>query len=163
MPLTLEDIAAIKCLKCLGWRCCQGCTWLLSRHSSADQAQYGAQLPSAVIIMTDSECTISTLDTSTRALHPFMHKHVGEVQENNAKMRKFFLLCSIQGGSKKSSHFRFVNFSPSWWTRIKSKDIFVKPCPCWIQKCPYFCKSLKIWVIGGQKCVGLSYFLVIYS
>ena len=52
-----------------------------------------SMVPSGVIIMTDSECTISTLDTSTRALHPFMHKSVGDIQENNAKMKKF---CDVK-------------------------------------------------------------------
>ena len=68
----------------------------------------------------------------------------------------------IQAVSKKSSHFRFANFSASWWIRIKSKDIFMMPCPRWIKKCPYFCKSIKNWVIGRPKCFGLSYYFVQY-
>ena len=49
--------------------------------------------PKGVIMMADSECTISALETTSRALKPFFHNRVGEVLENVEKMKKY---CPVE-------------------------------------------------------------------
>ena len=49
--------------------------------------------PSGVVMLADSECSISALETSTRALKPFFHNRVAEIIENMVKMEKY---CSVE-------------------------------------------------------------------
>ena len=49
--------------------------------------------PKAVIMLADSKCTISAVDTTTRALKPYFHNRVSEIVENMTEMRKF---CTVE-------------------------------------------------------------------
>ena len=49
--------------------------------------------PRGVVMLADSECSISALQTSTRAMKPFFHNRVAEVLENIEKMEKY---CSVE-------------------------------------------------------------------
>ena len=49
--------------------------------------------PRGVIMLSDSKCTISAVDTTSRALKPFFHNRVSEVIENMTEMKKY---CPVE-------------------------------------------------------------------
>ena len=49
--------------------------------------------PQKVIMLADSKCTISAVDTTVRALKPFFSNRVSEILENMGEMRKF---CEVE-------------------------------------------------------------------
>ena len=49
--------------------------------------------PKGVVILSDSECSISALETTSRALKPFFHNRVAEVLENMSDMKKY---CPVE-------------------------------------------------------------------
>ena len=49
--------------------------------------------PGGVIMLSDSRCTISAVDTTSRALKPFFHNRVAEIIENMNEMKQF---CPVE-------------------------------------------------------------------
>ena len=49
--------------------------------------------PRGVSLLSDSKCTISAVDTTTRVLKPFFHNRVAEIVDNMAEMRKY---CPVE-------------------------------------------------------------------
>ena len=49
--------------------------------------------PKGVILLSDSECSISAVDTTSRALKPFFHNRVSEIIEDINEMRKY---CPVE-------------------------------------------------------------------
>ena len=49
--------------------------------------------PTAVIMMSDSKCSISAVDTTTRVLKPFFHNRVAEIVDNMTEMKKY---CQVE-------------------------------------------------------------------
>ena len=49
--------------------------------------------PGGVIMLSDSKCTISAVDTTSRALKPFFHNRVAEIIDNMKEMKQF---CPVE-------------------------------------------------------------------
>ena len=49
--------------------------------------------PAGVIMLSDSKCSISAVDTVSRALKPFFHNRVSEIIENMTEMKKY---CEVE-------------------------------------------------------------------
>ena len=49
--------------------------------------------PRGVIPLSDSKCSISAVDTTTRVLKPFFHNKLAEIIDNMAEMRKY---CPVE-------------------------------------------------------------------
>ena len=49
--------------------------------------------PSSVIMLSDSKCSISAVDTTSRLLKPFFHNRVSEIIENISEMKTY---CKVE-------------------------------------------------------------------
>ena len=49
--------------------------------------------PKGVVMMSDSKCTISAVETTSRVLKPFFHNRVSEIVENMTEMRRY---CPVE-------------------------------------------------------------------
>ena len=52
-----------------------------------------SMIPKGVVMMSDSTCSISAVDTKSRALRPFFHNRVSEILDNISAMRKY---CPVE-------------------------------------------------------------------
>ena len=80
--------------------------------------------PTAVTMLSDSECSISAVDKSTSILKPFFHNRVSEIQENILEMRSF---CQVE-----DIHHVKGNFNPAdLATRGTTKASDLRPDGVW--------------------------------
>ena len=52
-----------------------------------------SMVPKGVVMLSDSKCTISAVDTSSRVLKPFFHNRVTEIVDNMKQMKKY---CPVE-------------------------------------------------------------------
>ena len=69
----------------LGSRMCLRTVKALDKESSMK--------PASVIMLADSKCSISAVDTTSRALKPFFHNRVSEIIENMSEMKNY---CQVE-------------------------------------------------------------------
>ena len=97
--------------------------------------------PKGVIMMTDSECTISALETTSRALKPFFHNRVGEFLENMEKMKKY---CPVEDVHHVSGHLNPADVP----TRGLAKVSDLGPGSFWQKGPAFLCSVRALWPVS---------------
>ena len=96
--------------------------------------------PTSVVPMCDSKCTISAVDTSSRALKPFFHNRVSEILDNKKEMEKY---CPVE-----EIHYVDTSLNPADLpTRpgIKLTDIGMDSF--WQKGPDFLCSRRELWPI----------------
>ena len=97
--------------------------------------------PKGVVLMADSECTISAVDTTTRALKPFFHNRVSEVLENMSEMKKY---CPVE-----DIHHVPTELNPAdLATRGNTKVCDIGPDSFWQRGPSFLCSKRDLWPIS---------------
>ena len=97
--------------------------------------------PKGVIQLSDSKCTISAVDTSTRALKPFFHNRVSEIVENMTEMRKY---CPVE-----EIHYVASNLNPAdVGTRGFAKVADLGPDSFWQRGPAFLCSRRDLWPVS---------------
>ena len=89
--------------------------------------------PASVIMLSDSKCSISAVDTTSRVLKPFFHNRVSEIIENMTEMRKY---CPVEDIFYVSGDLNPADLA----TRDKAVVSDLGPDSLW-QKGPHFLRS----------------------
>ena len=102
-----------------------------------------SMVPSGAILLSDSKCSISAIDTTTRVLKPFFHNRVSEIVDNMAEMKKY---CSVE-----DIHYVSGDDNPAdLATRGNAKAEDLGPGSFW-QKGPTFLRSRRdLWPITRE-------------
>ena len=97
--------------------------------------------PNGVILLSDSKCSISAIDTSTRVLKPFFHNKVAEIIDNMLQMKKY---CHVEDIHYVSSDLNPADLA----TRGNVLATDLGPFSYW-QKGPTFLRSRRdLWPVS---------------
>ena len=96
--------------------------------------------PSGVIMLADSECSISAVETTSRALKPFFHNRVSEVLENMRDMRKY---CPVEDIHHVAGHLNPADVA----TRGLAKVDDIGPGSFWQKGPSFLCSRRDIWPV----------------
>ena len=96
--------------------------------------------PKGVIMLSDSECSISALDTTTRALKPFFHNRVSEILEDMNEMRKY---CPVEDLHHVSSEDNPADLATRGFAKIGD----LGPGSFWQKGPSFLCSRRALWPV----------------
>ena len=104
--------------------------------------------PSSSIILLDSECTISTLETSASQLKPFFHNRRSEILENMENVSKY---CEMEPVHWVAS----AENSADLLTRGTARLCDIGPGSVWLLGPKFFSSPRRVWAVN-RDCVSRS-------
>ena len=99
-----------------------------------------SMVPRGAIMLSDSKCSISAVDTTTRVLKPFFHNRVAEIVDNITEMRKY---CHVE-----DIHYVSGEENPAdLGTRgsVKAEDL--GPGSFWQKGPSFLCSRRDLWPV----------------
>ena len=97
--------------------------------------------PKGVVLLSDSKCSISAVDTTTRVLKPFFHNKVAEILDNISHMRKY---CEVE-----DIHYVRSEENPAdLATRGNISALDLGPESYWQQGPSFLCSRRELWPVS---------------
>ena len=94
--------------------------------------------PKGVVMLSDSKCTISAVETSTRALKPFFHNRVSEIIENMTEIKKY---CPVEDISFIASEMNPADIGTRGTARVDD----LGPDSFWYKGPQFLCSRRDLW------------------
>ena len=102
-----------------------------------------SMIPKGVVQMSDSKCSISAVDTTTRVLKPFFHNRVAEIVDIMAVMRKY---CQVEDLQYVSGELNPADLA----TRGNVKVEDLGPNSFWQKGPAFLCSRRDLWPITRE-------------
>ena len=97
--------------------------------------------PTGVTLLSDSECVISAVETSTSVLKPFYHNRVSEIRENMSEMKMY---CPVEEIYHVSGHHNPADMA----TRGSTKSADLGPGSTWWHGPDFLCVRRDLWPVS---------------
>ena len=97
--------------------------------------------PKGVIMMSDSECSIAAVETTSRVLKPFFHNRVAEILDNVTEMKKY---CDVE----EIHHVSSENNPADLATRDQTKLEDLAPDSFWFKGPSFFSSRRDLWLVS---------------